>query len=87
MATHLHKPVTRLVEHNGRVWALTLSPATLDRRWDGIAIRPRGTRKGGPSEYLVPVESFLLFAAERTRQARLRERKRLKKLAKFGVAE
>ena len=85
MATALHKPVTRRVEFNGRVWLLTMSPATPERRWDGIAIRPKGTRRGGPSEYLVPVESFLLFAAERTRQVRIRERKALRKAKKFGA--
>lgn len=85
MSTRLHKPVTRRVEIGGREWLVTLIPATPESRFDAVAFRPRGCRKGGPSEYMLPLETARNVAAERTRLARIAERKRLKKLAKFGA--
>lgn len=85
MATKLHKPVARRVEIGGREWIVTLVPATPESRFDALHFRPRGCRKGGPSDYYLPLETARNVAAERTRLARIAEKKRAKKLAKFGA--
>jgi hypothetical protein len=84
MATPLTKLVYRSLSFGGRDWIVGLVPAIAERRFDSIVIRQKGKRRGGPNEYMVPVESFLLFAAERTRQVRVRERIKARKLKKFG---
>ena len=82
MATRLHKVVSRLVEITGQDWIISFLPATPETRYDCIAFRPKGRRRGGPSEYVVPVESARNHAAERTRLARIAQRKRERKEAK-----
>jgi len=85
MATRLHKPVSRRVSLSGREWIVTLLPATPESRFDAVVFRPRGCRRNGPASYFLPLESAMMVAAERTRLARIREKKRLKKLKKFGL--
>ncbi len=85
MATKLYKPVSRVVEFSdGKQFIVTLQPATPESRFDALVFRPRGCRKGGPNEYQVPLESARNIAAERTRLARIRERKATRKAARAG---
>lgn len=80
--TTLSKPISRQVEITGREFIVSFLPATPECRFDQIAFRRKGKRKGGPSEYLLPLESALNFAAERSYLARIAEKKRLRKLRK-----
>lgn len=75
MATRLHKVVSRQVEITGQNWIISFIPATEACRFDSIAFRPKGCRRGGPCEYAVPVESARNHAAERVRLARIAHRK------------
>jgi hypothetical protein len=83
MATRLHKVVSRLVEITGQDWIISFIPANEVNRFDCIAFRPKGRRRGGPSEYVVPVESARNHAAERIRLARIAQRKADKKMKRF----
>ncbi len=82
MATRLHKVVSRLVEITGQDWIVSFIPANEVQRFDSIAFRPKGRRRGGPAEYVIPVESARNYAAERIRLARIAHRKWEKKQAK-----
>jgi len=82
--TPLNKRLERQIDLEGKAWIVSLLPADEVNRFDRIAFRPKGCRRGGPAEYWQTLDGAMMTAALRTAEAKRKERQAARKAAKFG---